>query len=538
MPRGSNQPKTRTFTIFLLKDDSSERPIKALVGVTEHEVRFENGDRGTLYVQHSQGRPPAWLSFFVGSIPSLTERILNANTAAVLILGRTGKRFAIAFGFGRHLLASGAWEEDFGLRTTLNSVDRKRIRSIDRMSLDSIGQHSQIQASREADINEFGLDLEQDLLRAVTGTPSDAALGKRLTGKDALQITTSISLNELPSLLDRLLVQWRKEDYKATFPWIDQIQELKDVNKKNELDNVLVEKIKRGDSTRLWLTIPQIIDWSVVEGFKYKYADDAPIHGDVHLDSFRRQFGHIENLTADDLRHQHVIAVSHEGGHEIESWSIHRCIYCEVDQGTTTYLLTNGHWYKVGTAFLQRVTGAFDAIPRASITLPDYTDASEALYNARIGREHPDIYAVMDLNPIPMGGHDQVEFCDLFERTKKIIHVKRYTGSSAPLSHLCAQTIVSGTLFRRDSEFRQNVNEKLPARFRPVTTAPGPQEYEIIFGIVSVSRNQLVLPLFSRINLKNACARLQDLGYKISLLKIQAIERSPSRAERGTTDSS
>ncbi len=68
----------------------------------------------------------------------------------------------------------------------------------------------------------------------------------------------------------------------------------------------------------------------------------------------------------------------------------------------------------------------------------------------------------------------------------------------------------------------RKVNAELPALFRPVTAAPNPQEYEIIFGIVSVSPRPLVLPLFSRINLKNACETIQDLGYKVSLLKIQA----------------
>ncbi len=393
------------------------------------------------------------------------------------------------------------------------------------MSLDAIGQHSQIQASREADINEFGLDLEQDLLRAVTGSPTDAALGKRLTGKDALQITATISLNQLPPLLDLLLVQWQKEDYKATFPWIDQIQELKDVAKKSELDGLLVEKIRRGDLVRLWLTIPQIIDWSVIEGFKYQHADDAPIHGDVHLNSFREEFDGIENLTIEDLRRRDIVAVSNEGGHEIETWPVYRCLYCEIDQGLNTYLLTSGHWYKIGTAFLQRVTAEFDAIPRATITLPDYLDASEADYNVRVGQAQPTVYATMDLHPIQMGGRDQIEFCDLYERTKKVIHVKRYAGSSAPLSHLCAQAIVSATLFRRDADFRRKVNEELPGQFRPVTAAPNIQEYEVIFGIVSVSRGALVLPLFSRINLKNACNRLNDLGYDVSLLKIQATER-------------
>src|SRR5271157_772370 len=133
MPRTrSTEPKTRTFIVFLLKDDSPERPIKVSVDCTEHEVRFEQGQPGRLFIQHSQGRPPYWLSFFAGSVPSLPQRILNVNSSAILVVGRQQKRFAIAFGFGRHLLASGSWEEDFGLRTTLNSVDRKRIRSIDR----------------------------------------------------------------------------------------------------------------------------------------------------------------------------------------------------------------------------------------------------------------------------------------------------------------------------------------------------------------------------------------------------------------------
>jgi uncharacterized protein (TIGR04141 family) len=529
MPRHRNQQKTRTFTIFLLKEACRERPIKESVEITQHEVQFEDGSRGVLFIQPPQGRPPGWLSFFAGAVPSLTERIVNANSAAVLILNRHDRRFAVAFGFGRHLLAPGCWEEDFGLRTTLNSVDRRRIRSVDRMSLDAIGQHSQIQASREADINEFGLDLEQDLLRAVTGPPSESDLGKRLTGKDPLQVTAAIGLNDLPALLDRLFAQWQKEDYKATFPWVDQIQELKNVSKKYELDNLLVEKIRQGDFVRLWLTIPQLIDWSVVEGFKYKYAEEAPVHSDVHLNDFLEEFGDPRRLTIDDLRHHHVIAISQEGGHIVESWSIYRCLYFEIDQGTNTYLLTAGHWYRVGTSFLQRVTAEFDAIPLASITLPEYRDASEAAYNARVGTEQPAVYATMDLHPIPMGGHDQVEFCDLFEMSKKIIHVKRYAGSSAPLSHLCGQAIVSGTLFKRDSEFRQKVNAELPTGFRPVTAAPNPLEYEIVFGIVSVSLHQLVLPLFSRINLKNACVRLQDLGYVASLLKIQAVDRRYAR---------
>jgi uncharacterized protein (TIGR04141 family) len=490
--------------------------------VGEYPLRQENSQIGTLYVKPSNDQPPAWLTFFAGSVSDFTHRIINSNTAAVLITRAGNKTFAVAFGYGRHLLAPGAWEEDFGLRVTLNSVDANRIRSVDRMSLDAIGQHSQIQASREASIGEFGLDLEQDLLRAVTGPPSDPAFGKRLTGKDGLQISIAIDLAGLQALLERLLVQWQSDAYRRAFPWIDQIKEVRDANKRNELDALILERIKQAEPARLWLTIPQLVDWSMVSGFKYRVAQSAEVYPDVHIRAFKEDFGDVVEMTIGDLKTRHILALSHEGGHIIESWPVYRCLYGEVDQGQDTYLLTSGRWYKVGHQFLTHVNEAVALIPRSALRLPDYHDASETEYNARVGRESPTVYAVMDMKFIRMGGRDKIEFCDLFTHTKNIIHVKRYTGSAAPLSHLFSQALVSGTLFRRDSEFRTKVNHELPEEYRPVTASPTQGEYEVVLGIVSQSPGDLVLPFFSRINLKNTYERLQDLGYAGSVAKIQA----------------
>ena len=98
-----------------------------------------------------------------------------------MFLPRGERLFALTFGYGKSLLVPGSWDEDFGLKVTLKTVDSNRIRTVDRATLDAIGQHSRIQASREAKIGEFGLDLEQDFLRAVTGVPPDNTLGKQLT---------------------------------------------------------------------------------------------------------------------------------------------------------------------------------------------------------------------------------------------------------------------------------------------------------------------------------------------------------------------
>ena len=86
-----------------------------------------------------------------------------------------------------------------------------------------------------------------------------------------------------------------------------------------------------------------------------------------------------------------------------------------------------------------------------------------------------------------------------------------------------SQAVVSGSLLRRDQKFRSDVDVLLPAPFRSVASEPKPEEYEVVFGIVSKSKKELVLPFFSRVNLNNARARLLDLGYRVSLAKIQAV---------------
>src|SRR5213596_3762877 len=57
---------------------------------------------------------------------------------------------------------------------------------LDKRTFDAISTHSRVQGTREGSAFEFGVDIDQDLVRAVTGTPDDAALGHKLSGMDAL----------------------------------------------------------------------------------------------------------------------------------------------------------------------------------------------------------------------------------------------------------------------------------------------------------------------------------------------------------------
>ena len=51
---------------------------------------------------------------------------------------------------------------------------------------------------------------------------------------------------------------------------------------------------------------------------------------------------------------------------------------------------------------------------------------------------------------------------------------------------------------------------------------PSPGEYEVLLAIVSASKKDLTIPFLNRVNLNNTWIRLEELGYKVSLAKIQA----------------
>jgi uncharacterized protein (TIGR04141 family) len=313
--------------------------------------------------------------------------------------------------------------------------------------------------------------------------------------------------------------------YREVFPWMDQIHLVISPAKCAELDTTMIERIRAEDFTKgLWLSIPEIIDWTEVDSFKYRDADSASAYADVHMRDFLKDIGGAQNVSLELVkRRRHVFAVSQQTGDVFDSWTVYRCLYCEVDQGNETFLFSNGKWYRLGADFRERVNEQFTKVPRCDLGLPDFTDKSEREFNARIAASFPDRFALLDRKEIKCGGqYDKVEFCDLFDREKRIIHVKRYAGASAPLSHMFAQAVVSGSLLRRDSDFRNKVVEYLPAEFQGLIRQPSPGEYEVVLAVVSSSTKELTIPFFSRVNLNNAWLRLQDLGYRVSLAKIQA----------------
>lgn len=520
-------PKARTLSIFLIKEGLPSPEDALLATNPMQHLTVATADRhvGDLYVKPTFDKMPYWVSLFEDAINPSLVTVHNASAAAVLLISSSGRIFALTFGYGKSMLRPGSWEEEFGLRVTLNSVDPFRIRSLDRVKFDAISQHSQIQASRDANIVEFGLDVEQDLLRAVTGRPRDSSLAIQLTGKDALKADVRITLPEIPDLLTRFWEAFNQNTHREHFPWVDQVKEVRDPTRCEALDGTLIDKLIRRDFDRLWLAIPDRVEWGGIAGFKYRDSRRAPIHTDIHFRSFLEEAGENFIPTIDILKNRRrIYLISHETDLVAETWPLYRCIYCEIDSGTETFLLNNGKWYRIRSDFLGTVNNSFAEVVNSTFRLPDFVEGTEETYNQSVTEGEPDTYFLMDQKFIRYPtGRDTVEFCDIYSRSKLIIHVKRYRGS-ATLSHLFSQAAVSGELFCTLREFREAVNDLLPQSFRLNNSGrrPNNEEYEVVFAIISKSTNPLTLPFFSRVNLRNVTQLLRAFGYKVSLTKIQA----------------
>ena len=522
----SKKPVQR-LTVYRIKDDWVTDNAFLRHEEVAHEHRVEIGRRkvAVVYTKTSSPNLPKWASFFEGQVPP--ESISTVSTAsALMVVSVDGGTYALAFGQGRHLLEQDSHEDRFGLLVTLNTLGDESIKSIDKKRFDAILKQAREQASKESNPVDFGIDVEQDLLRSITGRPEDASLGRRLTGMDALTAVVRVDLEALPDLVERYTKCYESDEYKKSVPWVDHFSEVKDGELTRNLQIEVLRLIRDGEHDFVWICAPDIIDWDRVYGFRYGFRKRDPVVFDIHLDGLLAELKDDEELSVEWLHKKKIYCVD-EYDSTIARWSAFKCLYAEVVYNDETYLLSGGGWYRVTKEFVDTIDNAVKQIPTCDYSFPIYDHEGEGDYNEYVCEQDPSQAVLMDKKTIQHGGgYSKIEFCDVFIGGTRIVHVKRY-GGSGTLSHLFAQGVVSGELFQSDVAFREKVNDRLPEVFQlnELATPPGQKGYEIVFAIISVSPgSELNLPFFSRLGLRYAAQRLAAFGYKVSVAKIPVAE--------------
>lgn len=522
----ANETKVN-LSIYLAKGvvEEPDENVKNVGVLNKSTLDLGQNCQATLYIRRNTSNAPKWAPFFQDYV-DLSVFGQNSSTGAVLSIPWQQRTFLLSFGQGWHIIDSATIEMEFGLRAALNILDPKSIRSIDRSTLEAQPTQLREQSGRATEIQYFGIDVERDLLRAVTGMPADDYFGDRISGLDSIHLNLAIDLVDVPELLGKLMTAYQSDRYKeGPFSWIDHIGQIRDPVRVEALNGKLVESINRREVERIWMAVPEIIDWNRVTGFRYSMGKRSPRVYDVRVLDFLETLKNRE-VTQSNLMQRKIYCVDADDQSVFERPAYYY-LYAEIEENNDIALLNNGKWYQVERNYVDRINKKFNSISRYDRALPNYDDESEGAYNSRVANSDLGQYVLMDtaLAYVP-GAASGVEVCDLYRSEREFIHVKRYSGSSV-LSHLFNQGLVSGELFRMDSTYRGIVNDKLPEdhKIADPEESPLPSEYRIVYAVISESNDPLTIPFFSKISLKNCISRLEAMGFTVMLAKVSVQQR-------------
>jgi uncharacterized protein (TIGR04141 family) len=527
MGRKKSEERKYRLSVFLFKEDCAhlKDALKQGLPLAKYRIKGFSADQMVLYVKGSKSFLPKWLSFFDGFLAQEVKNVFNSSSSAVLLVKHDKRVFAFTFGYGRGFLNLNLVEDNFGLKVALNSIDPDKMRSVDIKNLDTVVRQSKVQVSQAGTVDNFGFNIDRDILNAVTGISNEAALGKQISGATSLHLSVAMKIDTLSSLCTLLLKKFGEKIYKEHFAWVDHISEVKNKGLVGELDSLLVKAIVERNFEQLFLAIPEIIDWEQVQGFKYKESDKETIE-DIQIEDVLPSDDKIkEKVNLGWLERKSVLCVGSENEQIIYEWSLYDCINYEIKKGKETFLLTSGKWFKIDTKYVETVAGEISHIPEyKNFKLLPSEGEREGDYNKRLADSDKKRCFLMDKKLIPYGGgQNKFEVCDVFVDKRDLIHVKRFRGSAC-LSHLFQQGHNSAFLLRTEGDFVKKVNKVLPPAWRFDESAPlNTSDYEVVFAIISKVKMKVrdVFPFFSKVSLQQVYKQLKAYGYRVSIAKIE-----------------
>lgn len=542
--------KTRLFSIYLLKTDFNHKnSIKDIQKLEEAKAR-ELPEGAHLFILDTPARPPWWRTYF-----GIEKDLARSSKGALIFLEVAGRNFAICFGNVFHQLNDYAYEYDFGLRVTLNSLDPSQLKSADMVS-PGTARRKRTQVAISTDLTYLDFDGNNEIIKSLTGRIKEEHqdLFKNATGSSSLKIGMKINPSELGEVCERLLALYDREDYRETFPNIQNISPINDLSKIDSLNNSLFEAfLVRSEDVAL--SIPEIVDYLDDKTCCIFRAEGktSEIFPDITIESlwdFLRD-NDIAPENVDTLKKYQLILCDVDGNPG-RAYSVMRSLVFEMEDPAdgAIYHITDGSWYRADRSFVDRMSAYIDSRCKPS-HLPAYNHDqvfagtavySEGAYNAAVPAWNAN-YICLDQTDISPRGSSQVEPCDLYTVPKdgasiavaEFYHIKISTRS-AHLSHLFNQGLNAIELLKQEHEcltkMKVLVQGRVPDADIDHFIAPlESKNYRVFFGIIShksARHGAKNLPLFSRLSLMRAMQTFELYSVECSLIFIE--DQSPKKA--------
>ena len=477
------------------------------------------------------GDPPKWADFL-----ELTEgqkRELNNRLPYGLVFVRAARRwFAVSFGLMHVKLDPLRFEERFGLRVVLNSVDPEKIRSADLRTPDENTMTRRSQTSRGSRQDAFLIDVERDIVHGLAGIPKDPGFALRVAGADALSIDKKMDIHLLQSTCAAVYAMSRRSDYKTHFSWIDNVRHLRSPKLRSELEAKAIKSLDQALQGRysghLNLAFPVIYDPGQTNFIRYRGFGSTKLYGDLEIAGYVAALKErrVSTYTAREFQNHTVREVDDAGNDSGGKWRISDCLSFEAQHKGKIYVLSAGRWYEIASRLASNVETFFSNIPKYSGMPSAQPGDNEVIYNGRVRDTSTDLLCLDRKLIRPSGARTPIEACDFLSKSRHLIHVKDRTSSSR-LSHLFSQGTVSSRVLITDGPARDLLRRKI----RGVETTSGltgfsklvpsrngdfdPRKFTVVYAVLGTGSSPQ-LPFFSLVTLRQAVTEIRALGYQCS----------------------
>lgn len=519
--------KSKNFSVYLLKEGfdawNSLKEDHNLALIEEAETNIPPG--GMMYYGQNPTRAPWWKEYWGISI-----ELRQTSVCAIVFLPVNGRWFAITFGASYHNLKENSYEYDFGLRTTLNTLDPEKIKSTD-LLMPETAKRQRIQIPNASSLTYFDFNTDESIVKRLTGAVREEYrdLLRNATGSSNLKFTTACEADELVGLCSRLLEVYTHIDYEESFPDLHNITPIKDPDLIHSLEEKLLTAFQE-ETIDLTLGIPDIVDYST--NFRVKYrgaARQSKEYEDVYIGNYREYLNE-RRINIDDISYftKHSLCILDENGSLLQMFSIYKSLLFDCIYNDKTYHLCDGCWYEINTNFIERLKAELD---------PIFVDTHNVLCECNQKREDEynkyakdcslqefEVYC-LDKCSIAPQGQRSVEPCDLIavdNNLAELIHNKISTRS-AYLSHLFNQGVNSAILLRQNTEAKNKLKE-LVEHNNSLEEKINNDQYHVTYGIISNKSRELksdALPIFSRISLLRCVKTLKLMKIPTSVYLIK-----------------
>lgn len=305
---------------------------------------------------------PKWVKFLEPTF-LISKQPTSQSPSAVLIFKTSDRIFAICFSYVHVYIDDSKIEADFGLKSAINSINDRELRSVERANIGAAIRDF-AQAAHQRELKEFGFDEALDLIRKVSGFAMDDDFADLITGAKALRISKKMELADVPEVATQALTLFESNIYQNTsFKIIDFLSPVLDVQIAKNLENELVKSIQQG-SDEFEVAIPDIIP-SGMGTFRFERMGHSKYYPSLSLDIYREELGiELSELSVDHIKKHRIAAYSEAGDTRIDSWPLRQALVGTIALNDKRYALNEGVWYRIDQEYKDTADNVFNTLKK------------------------------------------------------------------------------------------------------------------------------------------------------------------------------